>query len=205
MIWASDLYKTDGTIRKQFSTWSVPKKLRDKYNIIDGLYLVINGSISDFEFTNTYKITSGGEFRVSKYISQLIELKTISSNENIINFRIDIALKKADEFDKKVGQSLSESSYQRENRLINAKKVPTCRTVTSIVFNRNPDVVAEVLFRANGVCEICKNKAPFIRKSDNTPYLEVHHKIRLADGGEDTVKNAIAVCPNCHREKHFGI
>jgi 5-methylcytosine-specific restriction protein A len=34
--------------------------------------------------------------------------------------------------------------------------------------------------------------------------LEVHHKIRLADGGFDTVENAIAVCPNCHRQCHHG-
>ncbi|MGH8437576.1 MAG: HNH endonuclease [Pseudomonas sp.] len=33
---------------------------------------------------------------------------------------------------------------------------------------------------------------------------EVHHKVRLADGGLDTVENAIAVCPNCHRQAHFG-
>ena len=23
--------------------------------------------------------------------------------------------------------------------------------------------------------------------------------------GDDTVKNAIALCPNCHRELHFGV
>ena len=44
----------------------------------------------------------------------------------------------------------------------------------------------------------------FNRKKDNTPYLEVHHIIRLADDGDDSVENAIALCPNCHREAHFG-
>ncbi|MHC1750389.1 MAG: HNH endonuclease [Cellulosilyticaceae bacterium] len=55
------------------------------------------------------------------------------------------------------------------------------------------------------MCERCGATAPFIRASDGTPYLEVHHKIRLADGGEDTVENAMTVCPNCHRELHLGI
>jgi 5-methylcytosine-specific restriction protein A len=32
----------------------------------------------------------------------------------------------------------------------------------------------------------------------------VHHLIRLADGGDDTVDNAVAACPNCHRQRHFG-
>jgi 5-methylcytosine-specific restriction protein A len=44
-----------------------------------------------------------------------------------------------------------------------------------------------------------------MRASDGNPYLEVHHWIRLADGGEDTVNNAIAACPNCHRQQHFGL
>ena len=29
---------------------------------------------------------------------------------------------------------------------------------------------------------------------DNTPYLEVHHKKKLSDGGEDTMKNVMALC-----------
>jgi len=32
----------------------------------------------------------------------------------------------------------------------------------------------------------------------------VHHKKTLALGGEDTVDNSLALCPNCHREMHFG-
>lgn len=81
---------------------------------------------------------------------------------------------------------------------------PIRSSATIEVFDRNPDVVAVVLQRANGNCECCKKPAPFIRKSDNTPYLEVHHTIPLAAGGDDTVKNAEALCPNCHREKHYG-
>jgi 5-methylcytosine-specific restriction enzyme A len=34
---------------------------------------------------------------------------------------------------------------------------------------------------------------------------EIHHVKLLADSGEDTVENAMALCPNCHRESHFGI
>jgi 5-methylcytosine-specific restriction protein A len=73
-----------------------------------------------------------------------------------------------------------------------------------IRYQRNPDVVAAVLERANGHCERCRNPAPFLR-SDGTPYLEVHHSIGLADGGPDTVANALALCPNCHRELHYGL
>lgn len=76
---------------------------------------------------------------------------------------------------------------------------------TSIVYARNPYVVAEVLERAAGFCESCRERAPFLRRSGGTPYLEVHHRVRLADGGDDTVDNSIAMCPNCHRKAHFGM
>jgi hypothetical protein len=104
-----------------------------------------------------------------------------------------------------VRQAMTDGNKERKVRLENRTSYfPDTYEVTTKAFRRNPDVIAEVLIRANGICERCKKEAPFKRASDGTPYLEVHHKIRLADGGEDTVENAIAVCPNCHRELHFG-
>lgn len=75
-------------------------------------------------------------------------------------------------------------------------------TVTSFV--RDPEVVAWVLDQAAGYCECCDAHAPFVRE-DDSPFLEVHHVQRLADGGGDTPSNAVALCPNCHRELHYGI
>tara|TARA_R110001606_G_scaffold397010_2_gene572337 strand:+ start:616 stop:1233 length:618 start_codon:yes stop_codon:yes gene_type:complete len=109
------------------------------------------------------------------------------------------------DFDKKVSASQKDKKENRRARLKKANVKPKKSTTSIEVFDRNPDVVAEVLFRANGDCESCQNPAPFIRKSDNTPYLEVHHRIPLAKGGDDTVENAQALCPNCHREKHYGV
>jgi len=107
-------------------------------------------------------------------------------------------------FDVAVADSMKDSSAARRKRLESASKHPAQTTVTTRVYERNRDVVAEVLLRANGVCEQCKSPAPFVKKRDGKPYLEVHHKVRLSDDGEDTVENSIALCPNCHREQHFG-
>ncbi len=49
----------------------------------------------------------------------------------------------------------------------------------------------------------CNNFAPFT-KEDETVFLEVHHLRQLSDGGSDRITNAIASCPNCHRELHYG-
>ncbi|WP_079914142.1 HNH endonuclease [Paenibacillus sp. 32352] len=109
------------------------------------------------------------------------------------------------ELNMQVKQSLADGNKDRIARLDQRTSViPEVYEIRARMFKRNPDVIAEVLVRANGKCEKCGNPAPFNRASDGTPYLEVHHKKRLADGGEDTVDNAIAVCPNCHRELHFG-
>jgi len=105
---------------------------------------------------------------------------------------------------KAVKASSESSREQRLARLAEAPKKPITMRIVSTAYHRNPDVISEVLFRAKGVCEACNRGAPFNRKSDGTPFLEVHHRLPLAQGGEDTVVNAIALCPNCHRERHFG-
>ncbi|MBS1616410.1 MAG: HNH endonuclease [Bacteroidetes bacterium] len=112
----------------------------------------------------------------------------------------DVLVAEAEQLDK----ALRLSRQQRLDELKRIDPKPKQVIVQQTVFLRNQLVVAEVLYRANGHCEQCQQPAPFLRDSDNTPYLEVHHKTRLADGGDDTVENAIALCPNCHRQVHHG-
>ena len=81
---------------------------------------------------------------------------------------------------------------------------PKSKIVKKVSYERDPKIVAWILKNANGMCEACERKAPFIKDKDGQYYLEVHHVKRLADGGKDTVKNAVALCPNCHKEAHFG-
>lgn len=69
--------------------------------------------------------------------------------------------------------------------------------------NRDIKVKEWILQNSNGICELCDNPAPFIT-IDETPYLEVHHIQHMANGGSDTVSNAVALCLNCHREIHYG-
>jgi 5-methylcytosine-specific restriction protein A len=59
-----------------------------------------------------------------------------------------------------------------------------------------------VLRRAKGMCEGCRNPAPFVTAA-SIPYLEPHHIRRLTDGGPDNPRWVVAVCPNCHRRAHY--
>lgn len=80
---------------------------------------------------------------------------------------------------------------------------PGGRQVTgqTVRYVRDPNVIVWVLEQADGRCEVCDQPAPFTRE-DGSPYLEVHHVRQLAEGGPDTVDNAVAACPNCHRALH---
>jgi hypothetical protein len=108
------------------------------------------------------------------------------------------------DFNRRLEDSLRSNARERKMRLSRADPLPPRVEVLTSVFVRNTDVIVEVLERAAGACEGCRAPAPFVRASDGTPYLEVHHRVPLASGGPDAVANAVALCPNCHRQRHFG-
>lgn len=80
---------------------------------------------------------------------------------------------------------------------------PKVVTASVTQYQRDASVKAWVLKQADGTCECCRQPAPF-NGADGLPYLEVHHVRKLAENGADTTTNAVAVCPNCHRELHYG-
>jgi RNA polymerase sigma factor (sigma-70 family) len=73
--------------------------------------------------------------------------------------------------------------------------------VPSSTYTRNPYVSELAKRRAKGYCQLCKKPAPFNDK-DGNPFLETHHVVWLSQGGEDTIENTVALCPNCHRKMH---
>lgn len=125
-------------------------------------------------------------------VGDLLVLPTLSAEQHQSDLR------------ERVERSRSGTVAERQKRLESGQRIPERVQLLSTGFRRNADVIVEVLNRAAGVCEKCKRPAPFHRRSDGTAFLEVHHWSPLRDGGEDTVENAGALCPNCHREVHFG-
>ena len=74
---------------------------------------------------------------------------------------------------------------------------------TAYVYQRDPAVRAHVLKRAQGRCEYCGQQG--FPLPDGNRYVEAHHIIALAKQGPDTLENVIALCPEHHREAHFGV
>jgi 5-methylcytosine-specific restriction protein A len=77
---------------------------------------------------------------------------------------------------------------------------PEQTQTTGKSYVRDPEVRAWVRKQAKGICEGCRQPAPF--EKDGKPFLEVHHIRHLAQEGSDRPSNAVALCPNCHRRCH---
>ncbi|WP_224961812.1 EVE domain-containing protein [Geomonas subterranea] len=133
---------------------------------------------------------------------------TIKIGRGLNHFVFDHEQISSETYNKELEVQITKSKKDRKEarirRLAEAERMPASVQVTSVAYIRNPDVIVEVLDRANGKCEACFQDAPFLRAKDKSPYLEVHHKVPLSAGGEDVVANALAVCPNCHRKMHYG-
>lgn len=70
------------------------------------------------------------------------------------------------------------------------------------IFERSARVRRYVLERAKGRCELCGEKG--FMTATGYLYLESHHIKPLSEGGKDSVDNVVALCPNHHREAHYG-
>jgi 5-methylcytosine-specific restriction protein A len=80
--------------------------------------------------------------------------------------------------------------------------VPRRREVTGEAWVRDPAIRLAALRRAQGKCELCGNLG--FRTMSGGIYLETHHVTPLAEGGEDSERNVVALCANDHREAHHG-
>ena len=78
----------------------------------------------------------------------------------------------------------------------------TATTATVTQRSRSRAVRLYALKRADGKCEYCG--AGGFPLSDGSVYLETHHIIPLSAGGPDSATNVVALCPNHHREVHYG-
>lgn len=79
----------------------------------------------------------------------------------------------------------------------------TQSTSSGTQYQRSDKIREYALARADGQCEACGNAAPFDTPGGE-PFLEVHHVDELGKGGADDPTLVVAICPNCHREVHYG-
>lgn len=176
---------------------------------VENAAIIENPSVPVFVFyrpTADKKFTFGGSFKNRKVHEEADGSKwfELAADSRAGDFLVTDQDAYRRSLNYKVSKSIVSDRAERLGRLKVAPKKPVQILTLSKAYVRNTDVIAEALYRAGGICEGCNQSAPFARKTDGSPYLEVHHRIHLAEGGDDTVENAIALCPNCHRQEHHG-
>ena len=107
-----------------------------------------------------------------------------------------------DAFEQKIRQAKKLSDKELRRRAETSLPKPGNRSVISKQYERNPWVSEYAKRRAGGKCQLCKNDAPF-SNTKGEPFLETHHIIWLSQGGDDSLVNTVALCPNCHRKMHI--
>jgi len=163
-------------------------------------FRIINGSRNDFKIRNGLIIQIYSTVYKQIYI---LELKDEKLNEWRNYQTKPLTFQEFREFENKKIQKVFKQTEKELLDKIKTKKDLEINIATTKIYNRNPYVIALSLQRAKGICELCKQKAPF-KNRDNQDYLEVHHIISLSKKGNDSIENVISVCPNCHRELHYG-
>ena len=153
-----------------------------------------------------------GEVELVDLPYQVDELDIKGNNRKVWKFpirRIDgtspVAVKadKILSIDKKEEKKIKKhTADQIKEKAYSTSGIVNSRPIEIEYRSRNPYVSSYVKERAKGVCDLCGEEAPFITK-DGTPYLESHHVITLSNNGPDTVYNAVALCPNCHKKIHI--
>lgn len=127
----------------------------------------------------------------------LLTESEISFTPSTIKINKNKSLEKIDEVD----ISTEDKFNLLKNKIKNIDVKKETRNVLTTQFVRNEYIREYARVRADGICELCDNPAPF-RDYYGNPFLETHHVIFLSKGGGDCIDNVVALCPNCHRKIH---
>ena len=147
--------------------------------------------LSDPPYKEIQPDQDGNDRYVWMFPLKLVSGKQPTLPETKIETLVELKEKRAKKLsDEEIHNRAKQSSKKAGNRIVSATQ-----------FERSVWVSEYTKRKANGICQLCKQEAPF-KKKDGEPYLETHHIIWLSEGGEDTIQNTVALCPNCHRKMH---
>lgn len=190
------IYSLEKIIDYRNGTFSFPNGIPTKYR--DSKFTAFFESIGILEKEGTYyKIPNNIYIIYGNRISQM----SVYNEEN--NFT-----------------QLVENEDNNENlntRIINQEllnnlnnRLPELEERTQrIRYKTNNRIKKTVFINSEYMCSVDINHSTFIAK-DNNPFVEGHHLIPMAvqglfpDINLDRIENIITLCPNCHRQIHYG-
>ena len=170
-------------------------KLPENIGSLGSNYVMFNKKLHDLKDLLKTDLTT-----IDCFLGKITE----KSREDIENFIIYETIEESEEhFERKIKDLEPSDKKKLLEKLKEKKPLREVIYITVKQYRRDPNVAKLALARASGICECCNNLAPF-QRVDKTSFLETHHLIPLAKDGFDEINNVCAICPNCHKELHFG-
>lgn len=190
MEWRVWFTKRDGSLRKQFRSWSVPSFT---YGVKDGDQLAMIATYPGGSFSGPVRVTSGGEFNLPKSAADAVSAAASIAPEGCILFRIcdtDITVDAG---------GTTDAEHEQHDPSILSGQPPERREYVRELFVRNRRHVVELKALYGGVCQITGKSVYDGIAGDLT---EAHHIKWLTRGGEDAPPNLIIVSPDMHAAIH---
>ena len=128
--------------------------------------------------------------------------------ENVTKRGLDPAIWHVTAYNQKTGDCTLTRGAEIENAIDDlsappdGNQFPDRASVVVQVIKRDNRVRAHAIKRAKGKCEYCNVQG--FPTTNGRFYVEAHHIIALCDSGRDTVDNVVALCPQHHRQAHYG-
>ena len=133
------------------------------------------------------------------YISIGDEILFTHDQQNI--FIYNLSRSTDNEIEEKIYSQIDINLLKTKANNINPHPNQVVQTITT--YPRNNTLKNYVKQRSNYLCEMPNCNYRSFSKKNGELYIEVHHVIPLSEGGEDSISNTVALCPNCHRALHY--
>jgi hypothetical protein len=188
--WRVWFTKRDGSLRKQFRSWSVPTFA---HGVEDGDQLDLRADYPGGVFAGSVRVTSGGEFNLPKAVADAVSVVAAAVPDSCIVFRIPDVDTITQSDDAAAGAQDGTHAPPTEGQ------PPERREYARELFLRNRRYVLELKSLYGGVCQITGQPVCDGIAGDLT---EAHHIEWLTRGGVDAPSNMIIVSPDMHAAIH---
>jgi hypothetical protein len=133
------LLNVRGKPRKAFSSKQIPKGVRARYRIVDGMSVSFTVAFGkNVRLVESRRVTSGGELPLPNFIARELAAFASVNPEGRVRFRLLLhAAATSEEFDERVRAAMATPAEARRIRLAHAARLPTRVLVTT----RNSDEI----------------------------------------------------------------
>lgn len=175
-------------------------------------FIRINKHVEDNSVLTDYEIKLYNDIKILKLDQDSTNLKEIYESFKDGSYRVKDSKIYFTEIEEEKSSELNFSINNVEiepfDSDLNTFKIKGKIKVQTENYLRTKKIAQTALMRADYKCEINNKHHTFINRLGRQ-YMEAHHLIPLSyqeffDTSLDVIANVVSLCPNCHREIHYG-